>query len=306
MDELEGFAARVGTDGPVTCVGGRSQWAVGGAPSGEVREVSAPVGIVEVQPAEMTVRVRAGTTVAELAAALASVNQRALLPEPAPLATVGGVLAVGHSRLDRLGYGPVRDVLLEARYVSDRGELVKAGGPTVKNVSGFDLCRVLVGSLGTLGLLGEVVLRTRPIPAASRWWSGPADLAGVQGLRGRLHRPAAVLWDGGRAWVLLEGHPADVESEGALLAVEGLGPAAGPPPLPPHRSSVAPGDLARQTAARAPGSFVAEVGVGTLHQGDPPYRRPVPEPVAALHRRLKAEFDPAGRLNPGRDPLRPG
>ena len=66
--------------------------------------------------------------------------------------TVGGALAVGRSGIRRLGDGSVRDVLLQARYVGADGEVVKAGGPTVKNVSGFDVCRLLVGSRGTLGL----------------------------------------------------------------------------------------------------------------------------------------------------------
>ena len=64
---------------------------------------------------------------------------------------MGGALAVGRSGIRRLGYGPVRDTLLQARYVSPTGEIVKAGGPTVKNVSGFDLCRLLVGSQGPWG-----------------------------------------------------------------------------------------------------------------------------------------------------------
>src|SRR5207237_3236629 len=105
--------------------------------------------------------------------ALGEHGQCVALP-PHEGATVGGVLAVGRSGLRRLRFGPVRDTLLEARYVSAEGRLVKAGGPTVKNVSGFDLCRLLVGSLGTLGLLGAVVLRCRPRPAASRSPVGPA------------------------------------------------------------------------------------------------------------------------------------
>ena len=81
-------------------------------------------------------------------------------------------MAVGRSGLRRLGYGPVRDALLQARYVSAAGELVKAGGPTVKNVSGFDLCRLLVGSRGTLGFIGDVILRTRPRARFEQWFRG--------------------------------------------------------------------------------------------------------------------------------------
>ena len=175
---IAAFAAEVGPTeaGPVVAVGGRTQWDVGGPldPAVDARTVRAPAGIVTVEAADMTVRVRAGTTVVELDAALAEVGQAVALPAW-PGATVGGVLAVGRSGLRRLGWGAVRDTVLEVRYVSAAGTVVTAGGPTVKNVSGFDLCRLLVGSLGTLGLLAEVVLRTRPLPATERWLAGPAD-----------------------------------------------------------------------------------------------------------------------------------
>ncbi|HET9612442.1 MAG TPA: FAD-binding protein [Acidimicrobiales bacterium] len=226
-DPVSAFASDVGPPaaGPVTAVGGRTQWHAGGPPPGPDvagREVRAPAGVVAVEAADMTVRVRAGTTVADLDAALAEVGQTVALP-PWPGATVGGVLAVGHSGLRRLGWGPVRDAVLEVRYVAADGAVVKAGGPTVKNVSGFDLCRLLVGSLGTLGLLAEVVLRTRPLPAAERWLAGEAD---PFALVHRLHRPAAVLWDGVTTWVLLDGHPADVAAQ---ARVTGLAEAGGPP-----------------------------------------------------------------------------
>src|SRR4051794_7411363 len=156
----------------------------------------------------MTVRVRAGTSVADLDAALADAGQCVALPDE-PGATVGGVLAVGHSGLRRLGWGPVRDVVLEVRYVSADGEVVKGGGPTVKNVSGFDLPRLLVGSLGTLGVLAEVVLRTRPLPAAEAWFAAH-DGADPFAIGRALHRPACVLWDGTCTWVLLDGHPDDI------------------------------------------------------------------------------------------------
>jgi glycolate oxidase FAD binding subunit len=238
--------------------------------------------------------VRAGATVADLDAALAEVGQTVALPAWEG-ATVGGVLAVGRSGLRRLGWGPVRDTVLEVRYVGADGAQVKAGGPTVKNVSGFDLCRLLVGSLGTLGLLAEVVLRTRPLPAAELWLAGTAD---PFALVARLHRPAAVLWDGVTTWVLLDGHPADVEAQARLT---GLTEAGGPPDLPPHRWSVRPAELA--SVAGSGGRFVAEVGVGVVHCEAAPPARPVDPAVLDLHRRVKARFDPTGRLAPGRDPL---
>jgi len=295
------FAAEVGPPeaGAVAAVGGRTQWAAGGPVSPDAREVRAPVGIVAVEAADMTVRVAAGTAVAELDAALAEVGQTVALPAWDG-ATVGGVLAVGHSGLRRLGWGPVRDTLLEAVVVSADGRVVKAGGPTVKNVSGYDLCRLLVGSLGTLAFVAEVVLRTRPLPPSERWLAGEADpFALVE----RLYRPAAVLWDGTTTWLLLDGHPDDVAAQAELA---GLAEAGGPPDMPgPHRWSLRPSALLtlRAGAGPAPGRFVAEVGVGVVHAERPPPPRRVDDHVVALHRRLKAVFDPGGRLNPGRDPL---
>src|SRR5205807_3756832 len=172
--DLKAFASEVGTEGGVTVVGGRTQWDVGGDVDPSAREVRAPAGIVEFEPAEMTVRCGAGTTVDELDAVLGEHGQCVALSGDQG-STVGGVLAVGRSGVRRLRQGPMRDVLLQARYVSAEGRVIKGGGPTVKNVSGFDLCRLLVGSLGTLGFLGEVVLRCRPRPAAARWFAGGAE-----------------------------------------------------------------------------------------------------------------------------------
>ncbi len=223
--DLKGFAEEIGAEGPVTVVGGRTQWDVGGAVDAGAREVRAPAGIAEFEPAEMTVRCGAGTTVAELDAALSEHGQCVALPAWEG-ATVGGVLAVGQSGLRRLRLGPVRDVLLQGRYVSAEGRVVKGGGATVKNVSGFDLCRLLVGSLGTLGFLGEVILRCRPLPAASRWFAGEAE---PLSLLHALHQPSSILWDGTTTWLLLEGHPEDVKAQ---AAVAGLPEVDGPPALP--------------------------------------------------------------------------
>jgi len=280
---LDDFAAAVGTDGDVTIAGLSTR---GGAVPG-VRTVTAPSGIEWVQPDEMIVSCGAGTSVEELTAALAEHGQTVALPSSG---TVGGALAVGQADVRRLGYGPVRDVLLQARYVSAAGEVVKAGGPTVKNVSGFDLCRLLVGSRGSLGFLGEVILRTRPVAACSQWCS--AENTDPMSVFSRLHRPVSVLWNGTTLWALLEGHPSDVEAQARIA---GLTPCEGTPPLPSgSRRSVPPASIPALS-----GTFVAEVGVGTVHHAEPWTAPARPSRVVELAQAMKREFDPRGRMNPG-------
>src|SRR5262245_63474887 len=156
----------------------------------------APSGIDWVRPDEMTVQGGAGLPVEELVEALADFGQVVAIP---PTGTVGGALAVGRSGIRRLGYGPIRDTVLQARYVSAAGEVVKAGGPTVKNVTGFDLCRLLVGSHGTLGFIGDVILRTRPRAVFEQWYASNAD---PFELFPKLYRPTSWLWDGRHRWAL--------------------------------------------------------------------------------------------------------
>lgn len=300
-ERLLRFAAEVGAEDPVAVEGGRTRWSRGGAVADEARLVHPPTGIVSYQPAEMTVQVRAGTSVAELHAELAEGGQRTALPERG--GTVGGALAVGEDDVCSLGVGRVRTAALQVRYVSADGGVVTGGGPTVKNVSGFDLPRLLVGSLGTLGLLGEVILRTNPLPQVSQWLVA-ADADPVAA-RNAVFAPGAVLWDGGRTWVQLEGHPPDVEAERrALGAVGTFQQTDGPPPLPEHRWSLRPSELHDLDRGQI-GTFVASVGTGTVFAQRP---QPVvpPEPaMTQLAARMKAEFDPTGRLNPGRDPAMP-
>lgn len=293
---LEALAAEVGTEGPVAAEGGRTRWGVGGPLAPGTRLVRAPSGILEHTPAEMTVRVLAGTPVDELHAELGARGQRTGLPRRG--GTVGGALAVGENDIAVLGRRRVRDTLLQVRYVAADGTIVKGGGPTVKNVTGFDLPRLLVGSLGTLGILGEVILRTNPVPAHTCWVvSSSVDPFAVPELA---RRASCVLWDGARTLVELEGHEADVAADRrALDRVADWEDAAGPPPLPPHRWSLPPAGL-RALDREALGDWVASIGVGTVWAGRPQPAQPVPVALAALTRRMKEGFDPAGRLAPGR------
>lgn len=306
---LDAFAAEVGTDDPVCCVGGRTHWQVGGGAVAGTREVSAPSGVVAHEPAEMIVRVRAGTTLAELQAAVQSGGQSVAVEADDPeRATVGGVLAVGRSGYRRLGLGPVRDAVLEMTAVSAAGELIRSGAPLVKNVTGYDLCRLFVGSLGTLALTAEVVLRCTPRPEVESWWVG--ETPDVFGVFASLYRPLAVLWDGARTWVGLAGYAVDVEDQARTVLGPAFAPAEGPPPAPgPRRRSLSPAALRTlPDRAGAPGGWLAEVGVGLVHcTSDVAERLGPPSSasagVVALHQAVKRRFDPDGRFNPGRSPL---
>jgi glycolate oxidase FAD binding subunit len=330
LPELDDLRARVAAAEVVVPVGGRTQWEVGGAPPAGV-EVRAPRGILSYDPAELTVTLAAGTSVAELAAVLGEAGQECPLDPRHPDATVGGVLAVGLSGPRRLAYGPLRDRVLEVRFVTADGRVVRGGGPTVKNVTGYDLPRLLVGSFGTVGVLAQVILRCQPRPLVSAWSATDGDPDEV---RHHCFRPACVAWDGHETRVLLEGHPADVAAQESAAGLERLDES---PAWPegPHRGriSVVPGQvrrLARELAAVPGLRWRAEVGVGTVHvaadevdaltgaraaasaaggwllreaggDGLDPYGGELPN--RALMRRVKDAFDTTGKLNPGRLPL---
>jgi glycolate oxidase FAD binding subunit len=309
---LKDFAAEVGSTGAVRVAGGRTQWDVGGTPVPGVREVAAPAGVVAHEPAEMIVRVRAGTTLEELRTTVRARGQDVAVEADDPArATIGGILAVGRSGYRRLGVGPVRDAVLEVTAVTAHGDVIRTGAPLVKNVTGFDLGRLLVGSLGTLALLGEVVLRCQPAAEAESWWIGePADPFAVAAA---LYRPLSVLWDGTRTWVGLAGYAADLRSQAEVVLGGSFQPVAGPPARPgPERRSRPPASLRQVPAeagtAGAGSGWLAELGVGLVHCTPEVAARLAPRPrlapaVVGLHRALKARFDPDGRLNPGRSVL---
>jgi hypothetical protein len=116
----------------------------------------------------------------------------------------------------------------------------------------------------------------------------------------RTYRPTSVLWDGTMSWMLLDGHPDDVEIQGRASGLSEIDPST-LPPVPPHRWSLPPSALA-DLPADGRGPFVAEIGVGVVHRTTAQPRREVAAPIVALQRRIKDAFDPAGRFAPGRTP----
>ena len=296
-EEVHEFSAEVGTSDPITVVGGRTQWNVGGVPDGSAREVAAPSGIWSHEPEEMTVRCGAGTPLSELSEQLARHGQMVPFDMP-PNATVGGVLSVGRSGIRRLSYVHIRDLALQIRHIDSDGKIVTSGGPTVKNVSGYDLCRLLVGSLGKLGCLAEVTLRCLPVPETTRWLTGPTDPFEVYA---RLYRPSSILWDGEQVWVCLEGVLSDVEAEASLLD---LTEAEGPPSIPSAgRISVEPKELKNLSTDNA--NWIAEIGVGIIHSDKPSKAQQISRTNGSLMREIERRLDPNGRLNPGRQVVLP-
>lgn len=123
-------------------------------------------GIVAYEPSELVVTVRAGMPLRELEALLAQHNQMLAFEPPhfADSATVGGMVACGFSGSRRPFAGSVRDFVLGCKLLNGQGEVLNFGGQVMKNVAGFDVSRLMVGSLGTLGALLEVSLRVLPMP----------------------------------------------------------------------------------------------------------------------------------------------
>ena len=127
-------------------------------------DLSALSGVLEYNPSEFTFTALAGTRVAEVQALLDAHGQ--YLPFDPPLtkqgATLGGTVAAGLSGPGRYRYGGVRDFILGVRLVDGNGEVVRGGGQVVKNAAGFDLPKLMVGSLGQLGVLVEVTFKVFP------------------------------------------------------------------------------------------------------------------------------------------------
>ncbi|MEK7764672.1 MAG: FAD-binding protein, partial [bacterium] len=133
------------------------------------------------EPEELVVKVEAGRTLAALQAELAAAGQELPWDEPWPeRQTVGGIIAAGLSGPRRLACGAPRDHVLGMTAALSGGELIRPGGRVVKNVAGYDLTRLLVGSRGTLGVILEVALKVKPLP--ERAWGVTARFDGAEDL----------------------------------------------------------------------------------------------------------------------------
>jgi len=152
--------------------------------------------VIEYEPADLTVTVEAGIAYAELQRLLAEQGQLlALDPPAAPGATIGGLIATNASGPLRFAYGTARDLVIGTRVANPDGTLTRAGGRVVKNVAGYDLNKLYIGSLGTVGVLVELSFKLAPIPPATATVVGQlASLPDASALVSRvLHSPLSPL-----------------------------------------------------------------------------------------------------------------
>jgi glycolate oxidase FAD binding subunit len=176
-------------------VGGGTKPALSAVPESFVRISTRQLsGIVEYEPTEYTITVRAGTPLAEVRDVLASQGQA--LPFDPPFAragaTVGGTVAAGLSGPGGYRHGPARDFLIGVRFVDSEGRMLSGGGKVVKNAAGFDLPKFLIGSAGRLGVLAELTFKVFPQSEATATFciaaDTPAIAAGwIQRLSGGAH-----------------------------------------------------------------------------------------------------------------------
>ncbi len=240
-------------------------------------DVSTLTGIIEYVPGDLTLTARAGTTVAELEAATAAHGQWCpLFPWGGDDGTLGATFATATHGPCSESLGAPRDLAIGLEFVDGTGSLIRGGGRVVKNVAGFDLTRLLVGSWGTLGVITEDSVRLRARPAVDETWSvAMPDTAGARTQLDLLRRgplaPLAIERFEGCALIRLGGNAAFVAASREL--VNALG-----------------------TAERRDDTTWAR-----LRAGDPkPWRPPDANALAdALSQRVKKQFDPRHILNPG-------
>jgi glycolate oxidase FAD binding subunit len=347
---------------PLIIQGGGSKTFYGNADEGEVLATRKLTGVVDYQPKELVLTARAGTPLAEIEALLAGQNQmlafepphfgKRPLPNPLPLAveganvtpktinaTLGGCIAAGLSGPRRPYAGAARDFVLGVRMIDGTGQPLHFGGQVIKNVAGYDVSRLMVGALGTLGLITEVSLKVLPKPAEettlqfeldeaaailkmNQWAGQPLPLSATSWHAGlltlRLSGAASavhaaqfklggeVLKDAGAFWQRLRDQATPFFDKRPLwrLAVKST-----TPPLNLGDAQwIEWGGAVRWLASDRPPATLRETaknngGHATLFRGNAPIDgafAPLAPALSNLHRALKLRFDPRGILNRGR------
>lgn len=323
------FATAKGT--PVRVWGGGTHQRFGMEPSPGIVMSMALLNEVETwEPDDLTVVVGAGIGVSQIEAQLATRDQTALLPEVSGSGTLGGVLATGRSSLKRGRMLGTRERVLEITAVTGDGRIVRSGGRVVKNVSGYDLHRAMVGAFGSLGVVVSVCLKLWPLPPES----ATIRVADI-GASLSINRPLAVLQSKAGIDLYVWGTSSEVET--VVDRVDGQAQAGllwPDDPAGEFRWSlrIAPASVPEAIALVEPWDYLAIHGAGELrlasnslerateirewaesmggalvlvdHPDSEPQIDPWGTPPMTLEyqRRLIAEFDPARIINPNRLP----
>jgi len=349
LDDLSGaLKAAHESHTPVRIRGAGSKDFYGGMLAGEVLDVAGYAGIVAYEPTELYITAKCGTPLCEIEAALAEKQQMLAFEPPrfsgasvgAAGATVGGCVAAGLAGPRRQQAGAVRDFVLGVKLIDGSGQVLDFGGQVMKNVAGYDVSRLVAGSLGTLGLIAEVTLKVLPQPVAEQTLVFAMDEAGaISKLNQWGGQPlpiSASFWHDGQLWLRLSGARAAVEAAcrklggnvavdaekhwisvreqthpafaGGLLWRLALPSNAPSPGLDGLRAIEWGGALrwfaGEQAAAR--GAAARLGGHAVLYRAPESLRcregafAPLAPALLALHQRLKKTFDPRGILNPGR------
>jgi glycolate oxidase FAD binding subunit len=171
-------------------IGGRTMLDVGRPPTrlGVAIDMRGLAGVMDYPARDMTITVQAGIALDELRRILAGESQRLPIDVPRPeVATLGGALATNMSGARRLGAGTLRDYVIGISTVNDEGQETKAGGRVVKNVAGYDLCKLHIGALGTLGIITQVTLKVRPLPETQAMLIFGCSNTALEALLDRIH-----------------------------------------------------------------------------------------------------------------------
>lgn len=322
---------------PLAIVGGGSKSWLGRPVQGGVLDLSGHRGIVSYEPTELVLSARTGTPLAEIEAILAERGQCLAFEPPhyGVSATLGGTVACNLSGPAHPYAGACRDFILGVRLINGRGEVLRFGGEVMKNVAGYDLSRLMAGAQGTLGVLLEVSLKVLPRPPAELTLAleleAATAVARFNAWAGQPLPITAACHDGERAYVRLSGAESAVRAARQRLGGEVIEagatfwqsvrelthgffqtpgvlwrlslPPAAPVAAKPHQFIDWGG--AQRWVLSDSELWDQATGMGghaTRYRGGSRDRvfQPLSPVLLALHRRLKAAFDPKGILNPGR------
>jgi glycolate oxidase FAD binding subunit len=196
---------------PIKIIGGGSKAFYGREAVGQPLYINKHCGIINYHPSELVVTARAGTLLSELQHKLAEHGQMLAFEPPAfaETATLGGTMACGFSGPRRPFTGSARDFMLGCKIINGKGDVLSFGGEVIKNVAGYDISRLMVGAMGTLGVLLDVSLKVLPMPSAEMTCcfelTSLAAIDRMTALAGRCLPVSGLSYDGRVLYIRLSG-----------------------------------------------------------------------------------------------------